>query len=295
MRYLYPLVFCFVAAACGDDGKPVTPATDTTTTDSASDVAISDVVDVMDDVALDSVGDATVPLDVVMDVIDPDVGPDAAETVADTGPDTSEPVVPLAGFGAISGTCGFIDDELFDTAPSFVVNAIDFAADPYDTEDFDLLTENGRELIRDGNAGGNSLYSEVFAMEVLTRCELATLIASETEIVYAMQGKITDILVEIDGEYVGVSVVRAVGFPKDAPYTVEQATTIMERKLFDIQVSSRNVSEQHKWVKQILHVLAYADQHATSIQAAWEALPSETKADTIVIVTVTNGADAFMY
>lgn len=266
----------------------------------------ADVADVIADASVEDTADTWVPdsitpLDTVdvspVDTLEPmDVASDATlDAASDATPDAMEPVVPLAGFGAISGACGVLDDELYDSEPSLFVNAIDFADDPYDAEDFDLLTSAGQEVLTDGNAGGSSAFSEVFAMEVLARCELAELIATETEIVYDVQGKLTDILVRIDGELVGVSVTRAVGFPKDAPYTVEQATTLLEDKLADVLASTANVSDEHRWVKQILHVLAYADGHRASVEAAWAAIDDDVRADTIVIVTVTDGDDLFMY
>lgn len=308
LRLLAALLL-FPTVGCGDDtpASEVTDALDADLDASPADTPDSpDSPDQIDsfDTDLAETSPDTEP-DLLTDTADdvPDVAdtPDLSDTTepvdtADTSLDTDTgPTLPLAGFGLITGPCGFIDDELYDPNPTFVVNAIDFTTDPYDASDFDLLTDGGQEIIRDGNAGGNSLYSEVFAFEVLDRCELASLIATETEIVYDVQGKITDILVEIDGERVGVSVVRAVGFPKDAPYTVEQARTILRRKLEDIQVSSANVSADYRWVKQILSVMAYGDQHVESLMAAWEGLPASTRADTIVLVTVTHGDDAFMY
>lgn len=295
------LALGFALGACGDDDGPdgvtdTVEVSDTAEPDTSGDTL--DTGDTSDTVEPDTADTAnTVEPDTAdtSDTGEPDTSDDTGE-VADTEPDTdTTPTLPLPGFGQITGECGVLDDELYDSGPSFFVNALDFGENPYDIEDFDALTAHGQELILDGNAGGNSLLSEVFAMEVLARCELATLIASETEILYDVEGKITDILVEIDGEKVGVSVVRAVGFPKDAPYTVEQATTIIRRKLEDILVSSQNVSEEHRWVKQILSVLAYADGHVVSVRSAWEALPEATRADTILIVTVTDGDDAFMY
>lgn len=288
---ILPFLSVFVLAACGDE-----PST-------SADVSAGDTTaDVLAD---------TAPDDALGDVAPPDVAPDMTEDMTeDVAPDTTDvavdvadvqdtadvgPTVPLPGFGAISGPCGFLDDELTDPSPSFDVNAIDFGADPYDAADYALLTEFGQEVIDDGNAGGSSLLSEVFAMEVLARCELATLLATETEIRYTTEGKITDLLVEIDGRKIGVSVVRAVGFPKDDPYTVEQARTILERKLGDILESSANVAPEDAWQKQILHVLAYAEGHVESLEAAWEAIPAATRANTIVFVTVTNGDDLFLY
>jgi len=201
---------------------------------------------------------------------------------------------PLAGFGAISGDCDQLDTELTEAAPSFFVNHIDFGADPYDAADLELLTEGGQIVMTTPNAGGSSVPSEAFAFELLARCEGATLLKTETEVSYDVEGKITDLLVQIDGLKVGVSVTRAVGYPKDAPYTEAQADAILDKKLGDILVSSANVSDEDRWVKQILHVIAYDSPHVASLQAAWQALPEATRADTIVIVTVSDGDDAFL-
>ncbi len=277
--------------ACSDDPAPSQDVLTDTTADATADATADVAGDTAADVNPDVGPDTSPPEDASADSADSaDTTPDTMDTT-----DTAGPTLPLPGFGAITGPCGFLDDELLDPNPSFEVNAIDFGSDPYDAADYGLLTEFGQEVIDDGNAGGSSLLSEVFAMEVLARCELATLLATETEIRYTTEGKITDLLVEIEGRKIGVSVVRAVGFPKDDPYTVEQARTILERKLGDILESSANVAREDAWEKQILHVLAYAEGHVESLEAAWEAIPAATRADTIVFVTVTNGDDLFLY
>lgn len=213
--------------------------------------------------------------------------PDAA--AADAAPDFPQP-----GFGAISGDCDVLDTELTDPAPSYFESAIDFAA-AYTEADLDALTDGGQEIVADGNAGGSSLYSEVFAFEVLARCELAMLTHTETEIDYDTAGAITDLRVTIDGLPVGVSVTRAVAFPFEDPYTVEQARDLLEGKLAGVLESSANVAEPHGWEKQILAVLAYAPGHAESLAMAHAALDPSVTADTIVWVVVTNGADDFIY
>src|SRR5690606_13334836 len=88
---------------------------------------------------------------------------DDAGAARDGGP------LPAPGFGAISGPCGVLDDELSAPEPFFFANAIDFGADPYDDGDYALLSPGGQQMIDEGNAGGSSLLSEVFAYEVLFR------------------------------------------------------------------------------------------------------------------------------
>ena len=218
-----------------------------------------------------------------------------AGTFEDAGTDGGT-MLPASGFGVISGACGMLDDELTSAEPDFFVNRIDFGTDPYDDGDFDLLTAGGQEIINDGNAGGSSILSEVFSYELLSRCEGAVLLKTETEVQYTnSQGKITDLLVEIDGLKVGVSVTRAVAFPFENPYTVEQAQEILERKLQDILASSARVAPADKWVKQVLYVIAYGEGHATSLEAAYDQIDPSLKADTIVMVTVSDGDDDFIY
>ncbi|HEU5060676.1 MAG TPA: hypothetical protein VFU21_29295 [Kofleriaceae bacterium] len=202
--------------------------------------------------------------------------------------------LPLDGFGAITGDCDVLDDELTAAGPSWFESSIEFAA-PFTGEEAGQLTAGGQEMLADGNAGGSSLYSEVFSFELLARCELAPLVKTETEIDYDQEGAITDLLVAVDGEKIGVSVTRAVGYPFDDPYTVEQAREILERKLAGILESTAHVSEADRWRKQILAVVAYAPGHVDALSAAWGAIPAETRADTIVWVLVTEGADDFIY
>ena len=164
-----------------------------------------------------------------------------------------------------------------------------------DAADRARLTPGGQRMMMTPNAGGSSGLSEAFAFEELARCEHADLLHTETEIVYATAGKITDLEVSIMGHKLGVSVTRAFAYPLGQPYTVAAATTLIKRKLQDIQTSSADVSPADRWDKQILAVLAWDDAAADAVTAAWQALDAATKADTIVITTVTNGADTFIY
>ena len=216
--------------------------------------------------------------------------------VDDTGADDSGDSgidVPLDGFGALSGDCGVLDEELLDANPAFFDGAIDFGAAAFDES---LLSAGGLEIYEAGNLGGSSIHSEVFAYEVLYRCELAELLYTEAEVVYIDPGgKKTDLVVRIDGELIGVSVTRAYLYPPDTPYTVDDAAELLDRKLADILLSTANVSEEQRWSKQILSVLAYTPEHAARLADAWPTLDPAVRADTIVFVTATEGDDEFMY
>jgi len=237
--------------------------------------------------------------------VDPDaaaVGADAG-VVADAEPEDLDAAPPdgtpaTPEFWDISGMCGVLGEaELTGPSPSLFFGGLDFADDRYDDpEDRDRLTAGGVEMILDGNAGGSSVYSEVFSFELLARCEGATLIKTETEILYDLvDTKRTDILVGIGARKFGVSVTRAMTFPFGNPYTMAAATTLLERKLDEIHISTANVSAEDAWTKQIFAVLAFDHQHADVAAAAYAALDDETKGDTIVTIFVTTGDDLFIY
>lgn len=201
---------------------------------------------------------------------------------------------PLDGYGDLSGMCGDIDlEDVESPSPELLENLLDFTGSP--AFDPALLSPGGQQMYADGNLGGSSLYSEIFAYEVLWRCDGAELLKSEAEIVYAIEGKKTDLLVQIDGEKVGVSVVRAESYPEGADYPVSQAYDVLFGKLADILQSSVNVAPEDAWKKQILAVMAQTPAHADAIEQAYAMVDAATKADTIVLVTVTEGDDAFLY
>jgi hypothetical protein len=279
LRSTAPVLLLSIAAlclACGDkEDTGLTPPEGDTDTDTDSDA--------------DTDADADADADTDADA-DADADSDAdADTDADTDTD-----VPLDGFGAISGECGILDPaELTGPEPTLFRNELDFGQLVFD---YDLLSEGGQKVYDDGNLGGSSLYSEIFSYEVLYRCELADLLKTEAEIVYQDDGgKKTDLLVAVDELKIGVSVTRAYGWPPEDPYTVEDAQALLEDKLADIPLSSANVDPVDAWEKQILHVMAYAPGHADSIEQAWAELGADLLGDTVLLVTVTEGADEELY
>ncbi len=203
---------------------------------------------------------------------------------------------PLPGFGTITGTCGPIDTSHLQSPDNFVfINTIDFGTDPYDASDYEHLSLGGQTIADTPNAGGSSQWSEVFSYELLYRCELAQLLKTETEILYDTEGAITDLLVSINTLKVGVSVTRAMSWPRDTPYSPTQALDLLEGKLEDIQESSQNVAAADAWEKQILHVITDRVEHISVLQDALNTIDVALLGDTIVLLSVTEGQDDFIY
>ena len=270
---LLPLL---VIIACGTKSDPDTN-TDTgvqgtTTTGSAS-------TDTSDGTTIDS--------------IDTGGGNETGSVTTESGTQSTDTGA-WAEFGSISGDCGVLTAEnLSDDSPWAFANTINFGALEFHEW---RISEEAEYILEADNAGGSSLYSEIYAFEVLRRCEDAGLIKTETEVVYTVSdGSITDMLLEIDGYKIGVSVTRAYGWPPEDPYTEEMALTLLEKKLEGIIESSLNVSPEDAWEKQVLHVIAYTPDHANTIIETFGNLESSIKTDTVLFVTATEGEDEFLY
>ena len=223
-----------------------------------------------------------------------DLGADDGSAPADMGDGGA------TGFGALMGSCGEIDGEEIDSPMPFVFrNSLDFGDDPFDQADAPRLTEGGRTVLNTDNAGGSSILSEVFAFEVLARCEGAILLETETTVDYIdPMGKLTDLLVEIDGRKVAVSVVRAqyydAGMLSDA-YPAAEAERVLTKKLEGIAGSNENVEGDDVWAKQFLHALAYGEAHAQQLEDTWHTLDASLRGETVLVITVTHGDDLFIY
>lgn len=224
-----------------------------------------------------------------------DAGTEEDAGVVDAGtPDAGGPMVPTPGYGIISGNCGPLSlADLEAATPSTFDTRIDFEMNSFDAG---ALSDGGYRMFNTPNAGGSSGNSEVFAFEVLHRCELAELAATETEVTYTPSGsKKTDLVVHLEGEIIGVSVARAFQFPAGSPLPVATARNLLNGKFSDIQVSSMNVNPPWRWRKQILHVLAYDDVARQAVIDAAAQIDSAVRGDTILYITTTDGNDGFIY
>lgn len=217
--------------------------------------------------------------------------------LADMGPDDMNVDVDMtaaAGFGLLNGDCNVLGAPQLEGDMYFAFyNALDFAMDPFDAADVAALSEGAARIYNEPNAGGSSRESEAFAYEVLHRCEGASLLKTENEITYSMQGKITDLLVQIDGLKIGVSVARAFAFMR--PYTAADAKSLLDKKLGGINESSMLVSAEDKWRKQILSILVYDMQTLSLLKEAIAQADPVLRADTIILVTLTHGQDCWIY
>ena len=285
------LVSAFLIGACTSDSPSansdiITPADialDATPNDVIGDLFTSDTVEdanVMDA----SPAETTTPADVDLDTSPP----------VDGGIDTSQPgdVSSQPGqtaWGAITGDCGSVSAAVSDTSSSILTTTFTFD----DPEKFDAASLEGRAKKRydEPNAGGSSKCTEVMSMQLLMECEGATVNKLETEIMYDVQGKIADYIVDIGDVKTGVSVTRAYKGPVVDVYTLEDATSLLEKKLAGIEEARQNASEADTWDKSLVHIWTLHPEWAETVTEAWDALESELKASTVVLITVEAGSE----
>ena len=70
---------------------------------------------------------------------------------------------------------------------------------------------------------------------------------------------------------------------------------LLQDKLLDVQLSSANAADGNRWDHAVLHVIAYNDDHANRIEEAHETIDSDRLGATAVVITITDGNDAFIY
>ncbi|MEZ4406426.1 MAG: hypothetical protein R3A52_08125 [Polyangiales bacterium] len=198
--------------------------------------------------------------------------------------------------GTVGGSCGTLASMLASTAPSLVDDQLVFmTGESYARMN---LSPDGQRLFDTANAGGSSAESEVMSFEVLHHCEGARLLRTETEIRYqppddSGPNSITDILVEIAGQRVGVSVTRA-WRPSPLAFGDTEVRALLVDKLNGVNRSSVRVLPEDRWVKQILHVWVANAEVAASVRRVWMSLDASLRANTIVLVTQTTGG-GFLY
>ena len=178
------------------------------------------------------------------------------------------------------------------TKKGFVVNY--FRASSSDARRL-KLGDGGRRILDTPNAGGKGAQcSEALSFEVLEMLYGARLLLCEMQIEYwPMGGKITDYSVHVHGQRIGVSVTRALKFKGE--FSDEDATTLLNKKLYGINESSRLVIDAQRWTKQVLHIWAENQKVADVLRRVWESMDPALTSNTFVLVTVTESNARFIF
>ena len=104
------------------------------------------------------------------------------------------------------------------------------------------------------NGGGKSNISEMMSIEYYIRSFGAKKILFEMEIDYKIDYKMVDYVCNIKNFRIGVSVTRAMGYPKPTNFTYHQALRLLHKKLYGLIIARNAVCKNHSFKKSVLHV-----------------------------------------
>lgn len=149
-----------------------------------------------------------------------------------------------------------------------------------------------------GNAGGNSDISEMMSIEYYIRSCKATNFLFETEIQYYVNYKMVDYICDVDGRRVGVSVTRAMGYPRPEDFTYARALRLLHKKLYGLIVARNAVCKKQSFKKSILHVWSQNLRIAKLIKKAYSSFSINDYGLDIkgfVILHITVCKDSYIY
>ncbi|CAE7566621.1 AAC4 [Symbiodinium microadriaticum] len=136
-----------------------------------------------------------------------------------------------------------------------------------------------QKILDEPNAGGSSMVSEALSAEYLARRFGATNVVTEMAIQYWLSNwKKIDYIATVYGRRVGISVTRAMGFPRPGDFAMENARRLCEKKLFGLVVARAGISEAHSYDRSILHVWCQTDEISNMMYIAFNEIVSEDKA-----------------
>ncbi len=116
----------------------------------------------------------------------------------------------------------------------------------------------------------------------------------ENEVAYRdANSKLIDLLVQIDGRKVGVSVTRAYNY--QAEFSLDEAERILTKKLAGLSQSRESAAEEDCWERSMLFIVAVDEAAADQMEKAFALASPEDKSDVIVMMTVSEGNDGFLY
>ncbi|KAL0478967.1 hypothetical protein AKO1_007837 [Acrasis kona] len=154
------------------------------------------------------------------------------------------------------------------------------------------ISNEGRIMLSEPNAGGNSVFSEVLSYEILRNTMGAKLLKTEMQIQYRFENsKITDYSVMMNDKKIGVSVTRAFHFMGDEHFNKVDAYAILCKKLKGVISSTQCVSKKDAWEKQILHVFVRSNRVAKLLNQVYRNMKCPLKSNTIVLITVCENAE----
>lgn len=126
--------------------------------------------------------------------------------------------------------------------------------DIYILPSVNYLCKDARKSLLIDNAGGKSEISEMFSINYFKHVYGAYNTIFETEVNYWFTYKMVDFICTINGNRVGVSVARAMGYPSADDFTEDIAKRLLHKKLYGLIIARNGVVRSQSFTRSILHI-----------------------------------------
>ena len=116
------------------------------------------------------------------------------------------------------------------------------------------LSFDALQSIKINNAGGRSDISEMYSIDLFIKKYEAYDFIFEKQVKYWIDYKMVDFICNIKKKRIGVSVTRAVGFPEDENFNLDNAYELLKKKINGLIIARNSVIEMHSFSSSILHI-----------------------------------------
>ena len=158
------------------------------------------------------------------------------------------------------------------------------------------ISIDAAKVLDNPNAGGNSILSEVLACDILYRLHGAKNVHTEMEVNYIYSNwKICDFTMEIYDNRVGISVTRAMNYKDPSEYKLENADTLLRKKLYGLILTRDNATYIDTFYTSILFIWCQTTRIAELLCEAYNALDeSLTPPELIIYCVVSDVKEIFI-
>lgn len=175
---------------------------------------------------------------------------------------------------------------------------IDIYTTPPIKEHVNNFCAEAKRILVEENAGAAlAKNSESLSAQYFKERFAASKFLLEMEIEYWINYKLVDFVCEIYGQRVGISVTRAMKWPRPGDFTEKDAYDLLNKKLFGLTMARNGISEKHSFNVCILHVWAQTLDIAEKLKKIHPRVIAEDESDTFreVIILVSVYKDSWIY
>jgi hypothetical protein len=141
-----------------------------------------------------------------------------------------------------------------------------------------LMGDEAQKILNEPNAGGASVVSEALSAEYMARRFGARDIVTEMAIQYWFPNwKRIDYIATFFGGRVGVSVTRAMGYPYDTDFEMEDAIRLCEKKLNGLVIAKSGISNSCRYERSILHCFCQTEEISNMMLIAFHEMIERDK------------------